>query len=213
MSYNTLSTSLSERSIHGCTEAVAHQYLHKLVSYLLANPNARSCSAISYYSLGRILLFLGDDDSAQRAFRGRSAEYGPDCSSCEAELRSGLHVCKTCLRPVYLCKVCFSDRPNLFPQCSNHDMLDVESSQHELEQRFSQDGPTEVELKWLRGLFGDRWNSICPICMDAELNAVVVPCGHTCCYKCAGQLSTCHLCRADIITIVKPHATLLSLDE
>ena len=44
--------------------------------------------------------------------------------------------------------------------------------------------------------------SCCAICMDAEPNAVIMPCMHTSvCMECAVKLDICCICRADIISV------------
>lgn len=35
----------------------------------------------------------------------------------------------------------------------------------------------------------------CPICMEAEINRCIVPCGHTFCTTCSRRLFTCPVCR------------------
>jgi hypothetical protein len=38
----------------------------------------------------------------------------------------------------------------------------------------------------------------CAICLNADKNIVLVPCGHTCCSECSNSLSSCMVCRAKI---------------
>lgn len=42
--------------------------------------------------------------------------------------------------------------------------------------------------------------SMCIICMDSQVNAVLIPCGHTACYDCARNLGRCHICREGVRT-------------
>jgi hypothetical protein len=46
---------------------------------------------------------------------------------------------------------------------------------------------------------------ICPICMDKEANAVLVPCGHTICFdgNCKNNIQQCPICRAQFTNIIK----------
>jgi hypothetical protein len=45
----------------------------------------------------------------------------------------------------------------------------------------------------------------CKICLDAKTNATLVPCGHACCFVCAGRITICHLCREPITMKVKTY--------
>ena len=70
----------------------------------------------------------------------------------------------------------------------------------------------------LQKKFGEKWDSICPICMELELSTVFIPCGHVSCGPCLQALlleekKRCHICRSDIDSAVKPHAHLLSTVE
>jgi Zinc finger, C3HC4 type (RING finger) len=38
----------------------------------------------------------------------------------------------------------------------------------------------------------------CVICMDAPIDCVLVPCGHTACHACGTRLHVCHVCRAHV---------------
>ena len=47
-------------------------------------------------------------------------------------------------------------------------------------------------------------DKMCKICMDADYDTVLLPCGHLCtCYKCARPLERCPICRKLILTKVK----------
>lgn len=45
-------------------------------------------------------------------------------------------------------------------------------------------------------------SNLCPVCMEHEVNRCIVPCGHTCCSSCAGNIGTnCMSCRGHIQSV------------
>jgi hypothetical protein len=46
-------------------------------------------------------------------------------------------------------------------------------------------------------------NNLCPVCMENDINRVLVPCGHTLCLGCSDQIGTkCMTCRATITKVM-----------
>lgn len=41
----------------------------------------------------------------------------------------------------------------------------------------------------------------CKVCMDEEIEACLIPCGHTCCAGCAVKMDNCHMCRGVIADV------------
>ena len=68
----------------------------------------------------------------------------------------------------------------------------------------------------LKARFGDNWDHICTICMENQLEVVMVPCGHVPCGSCLTRLldgkGVCHMCRSTICSHVRPHARLISIE-
>ena len=48
----------------------------------------------------------------------------------------------------------------------------------------------------------------CPICMEAEINRCLVPCGHTFCSRCSQRILTCPVCRGEIASCIPLYVNL-----
>ena len=44
---------------------------------------------------------------------------------------------------------------------------------------------------------------VCPICLDLEINAILIPCGHGLCLQDAHQVKNCPICRSNIQHVQK----------
>eukprot|EP01107_Rhizomastix_libera_P002955 TRINITY_DN1516_c0_g1_i3.p1 TRINITY_DN1516_c0_g1~~TRINITY_DN1516_c0_g1_i3.p1 ORF type:complete len:176 (+),score=45.10 TRINITY_DN1516_c0_g1_i3:110-637(+) len=50
----------------------------------------------------------------------------------------------------------------------------------------------------------NKERELCVVCMDQEMNCVILRCGHMCvCETCGKALKTCPICRGDITEVVK----------
>ncbi len=80
-----------------------------------------------------------------------------------------------------------------FSMCREAFVLDIE--------RFDR---TELDTLKERARSRDIENEICSVCLDANVQAMFVWCGHTvCCNRCARKLNSCPICRRPVGTILQ----------